>query len=124
MNRAKRLARLHDATTRTPGPNRATAIHDELFRQWRPDDKTPGAERRVSSLGDYLAKPDKQVTRAELWEFLCRYEAGRRQFDDQQRRYHVWYRRLWRWLSQPVLLPDSSPLPEAPCSPPSSAPSP
>jgi hypothetical protein len=51
------------------------------------------------SMGEWLAKPDKQVTRRELWDFL-RYVETVRQNKERRNR---WWRRLWRHLNEPIV---------------------
>lgn len=82
--------------------NSAEKIAAEFQRSWKPDDKTIGSVRRFPDLQKWLAKPDKNVTRAELWEFMNRYEAGRQQLHEHRRKWNRWYRRLWRRLCAPV----------------------
>lgn len=65
---------------------------------WKPDALTPRLVRRFPGIEEWLAKPDKLVTRAELWEVLARYNEGRRRIEKGNR----WYRRFWRWLSSPL----------------------
>lgn len=89
---------------------------------WQRDDgRSPSGVRRFTNLSDWLSKPDKSVTRAELWELLNRYEAGRVALEQHNfERYceatlkylraQAWYRRLWRWVlrrpaPQPPRLP-------------------
>lgn len=62
------------------------------------------------SLREWLARPDKQVTRAEVWTVLLAYEGAR----DRVRRDRRWWRRLWRWLTAPIVPPEQKP----PCSSP------
>lgn len=58
--------------------------------------------KHMPGIVDWLRKPDKQVTRAELWEFLHRYEAGRQRLA----RHNTWWRRLWRYLTAPIVSND------------------
>jgi hypothetical protein len=84
----------------------------------RDDGRVPGKVRRFTNLGNWLKYADKSVTRAELWEVLNRYEAGRVAMESHQFQLHCekvlahlaaqrWYRRLWRWMRR-------APAPEAP----------
>ena len=50
------------------------------------------------SVKEWLQKPDKQVTRQELFDFF-RLAYHR---DREERKARRWYRRLWRWLMKPV----------------------
>lgn len=88
------------------------------------DGRVPGRVRRFSNLANWLSKPDKAVTRAEVWELLNRYEAGRAALTAQHfQRYadavlthwraRAWYRRLWRWARR---VPPP-PVPQLPATP-------
>ncbi|HYL22497.1 MAG TPA: hypothetical protein VEU74_12100 [Gemmatimonadales bacterium] len=64
------------------------------------------SEPLSSGIGNWLRRPSKSVTRAEFWEILNRYEAGRAADEERRIRLEVeravraraWHRRLWRWL--------------------------
>lgn len=53
------------------------------------------------SVKEWLQKPDKQVTRQELFDFIRLYEHRRRE----ERKASRWFRRLWRWLNEPIVRP-------------------
>lgn len=54
------------------------------------------AGRHAPEIAKWLEKPQKLVTRGELWEMLGRYEAGRRRFEAYNRRSRRWWYRLAR----------------------------
>ena len=93
-------------------------------RDLRDDGRAPDGVRRFSNLGNWLSKPDKSVTRAEVWELLNRYEAGRAAIEAHNFQKHcahvlahwraqAWYRRFWRWLWR-IPAPPAPPLPTLP----------
>lgn len=93
------------------------------------DGRVPGKVRRFSDLGNWLSHPDKSVTRAEVWELLNRYEAGRaaneaRRFAEYcdrvlaarrlDRRLGVWVRAMWARLRGRAVPVAETQLPTAP----------
>lgn len=62
------------------------------------DPKIPlvAAGRHAPEIIKWLEKPQKLVTRGELWEMLGRYEAGRRRLEAYNLGQARWYNRLWR----------------------------
>jgi hypothetical protein len=91
-------------------------------RQFDEDGRTPpGHARRVGTIGEWLARGESNVKRAELWEILNRYEAGRsameatnfKRYADQVLAHwqaQGWHRRLWRWMRRvPAPMPPTLP---------------